>query len=122
MTSRRRRWIIALAVLGGLHLATWLHGPSVYRRDFEREVRDKYEEARLYLERLPADSPRRETQSLNEGGPTAHVGWCLPVLPGLLLVQCGYSVAGLNARSGKRLVLYHGLGTVVLLDMWEWIS
>jgi hypothetical protein len=119
--SRRRKYVLG-AVGIALYGATWVGGPPTYVRNFNSEVEDQYMAAQRFLERLPADSRLRESHALRNGAPEAVVRWCVAVLPGVLLAHSSYSVAQLNGRVGMRLVLYYGFGTVVLCDMWEWIS
>ena len=50
------------------------------------------------------------------------VNWCIPLLPGILLADSYEVLSPLNARGTAKLVLYYGLASVVICELWGWIS
>lgn len=59
---------------------------------------------------------------LREEGPTTGVNWCIPLLPGVLLAD-SYEVLGpLHGRGMAKIVFYYGVGSVVICELWGWIS
>ena len=52
------------------------------------------------------------------GGPTSHVYWCFPLLPGVLLVDSDYCVGPMYAGGGVKVVLYYGIGSTEALHIF----
>jgi hypothetical protein len=50
-------------------------------------------------------------------GYSAHVDWCFPVLPGLLVADSGYTIGPKHADDGIKIVLFYGIGSVEIVRL-----
>jgi hypothetical protein len=89
----RRKWLIAVVLLL-LYVVTWVGGWITHARDLDARAK-----------RVTAYS--------------AHVDWCFPVLPGLLVTDSGYTIAPKHAESGIKVVLFYGIGSVEIVRLVE---
>jgi hypothetical protein len=59
---------------------------------------------------------------LREGGPEAGVNWAVPLLPGVLLADSSEVFGPLNGHGGAKVLLYYAGGTIVVCELWGWLS
>jgi hypothetical protein len=126
MAGKTKRRIIAF--LAVLYAATWLGGWITYSTDTKARARQTYANAQK-RDREMADFYQREglkaydtSDHLFKEVPRAGVSWCVPLLPGVLLADSGYSIGPLWGRGGVYIVLYYGVGTVEIFWLAGWIS
>jgi hypothetical protein len=122
--KRRRRAFWAIVVL--LYAATWIGGWITHARDLRASAQARYQRAqernREWMANEPAGEELPTYLQMWEGGPATGVNWCIPLLPSVLLAD-SYEVLGpLNGRGMVKLVFYYGVGSVVICDLWGWIS
>jgi hypothetical protein len=122
--KRRRRFLWGFVVL--LYAVTWVGGWITHARDLEFSARARYQvgqelNAEYEAHRL-ADAQKPYYIELTEGGPDTGVNWCIPLLPGVLLVD-SYEVLGpLAARDTAKIVVYYGFGSFEVCDLWGWYA
>jgi hypothetical protein len=121
---RQYRWWYIVAAL---YLLTWLggwiahaHELRVFSDDYWSYLDGKLQVAMVEQRKQRDEFPR--TYQVYESGPRSWVRWCLPILPGILLVDSGYSVGPLHARAGIKLVVYYGVGSSELCMLAGWVS
>ena len=117
---RRRYWLIAAL----LYAVTWAGGWYFHVLEISGEADTRYETAEMQNDQL-AHSPPHEgdaTIRLRSGGPYSCVSWCVPLLPGFLLVESDYVVGPVYGEGGVKLILFYGIGTETLFNFWGWKS
>jgi hypothetical protein len=119
---RRTLWVVLLL----LYAATWVGGWITHARDLEASAWAKYRRAQErnaeWLADEPAGSEVPISLRLFEGGPATGVNWCIPILPGVLIAD-SYEVLGpLNGRGMVKIVVYYGPHSVVVCELFGWIS
>jgi hypothetical protein len=114
-----------MAVLA-LYVVTGIGGSLCHSRDLEASAWENYRElerrnaAALAAARAEGDEPF--LMELYEGGPVTGVNWCVPVLPGILLVD-SYSACGpMGGRGTAKVVAYYGTGSMIVCELWGWMS
>ncbi len=109
-----------------LYLFTWVGGWIVASRQIKSEATAIYEKGlKVYFERVLYYEKRGSiTHRLpyNPAGPTASVKWCVPLLPGILLMDSGYCIGPLWAKSGTKIVFFYGFGCIELVYLYTWFS
>jgi hypothetical protein len=115
--ARRRRKRIFERVVVLLYLITWIGGWSSHARQLRANADASYRNLVLQTEgkRVPFNSRP------HAGGPITGI-WCVPVLPGVLLVESGTSIAPLSGSGGLKLVLYYGFGSSELCWFYVWLA
>jgi hypothetical protein len=73
------------------------------------------EEAKQEARRQRGLEPPSRSQHLDNLRPKYRIAWCVPVLPGILLVDSSYSLEQRLISSGTKLVFYYGIGSY---DLW----
>ncbi len=123
--SKRKR-TIAIVVLS-LYLFTWSGGWLFYARDLGEEMSNTYERVkqekirRMEEYRAAGEDPGFFTMNLvYEDGPQWQVGWCVPLLPGILLVDSAASCGPLSGGGHRQFVFFYGYGTTVLCNRDTW--
>jgi hypothetical protein len=116
----RRRSLVAVVLL--LYAVTWVGGWASHAAEMKdqtekgyRRLREKYEWAERYYSARGETVPT--TMRAHEGGPSWGAAWCVPVLPGVLLAWSHSSIGPLYGSAGLRLVVWYGLGSVVVTDV-----
>ena len=105
-----------------LYAVTWVGGWITHARDLESSARATYQRGQELNAEWPADGPVESHIELREGGPATGVNWCIPLLPGVLLVD-SYEVLGpLAARDTGKIVIYYGIGSFEVCDLWGWYA
>jgi hypothetical protein len=119
------RWALWLTVVL-LYAATWLGGRSSHARDLETAAWAKHRRAQeRNAEELAQEPPGSEVPvylRLREGGPVTSLNWCIPLLPGVLLVDSDEVIGPLYGRGGVKIVLYYGTGSWVVCHLYGWIA
>jgi hypothetical protein len=115
MPRYKRRFWLRAGFLLVLYLVTWVGGWAAHAWDLEAEAQRIW--AELNRQRFLADFT-----VLREGGPRTHVDWCFPVLPGLLVAKSWYSVSPGSERGGVKLVLFFGIGSAELMEIYRWCA
>jgi hypothetical protein len=119
---RRALWLVLFL----LYAATWVGGWITHARDLETSAWAKYGRAQQrkaeWLADAPAGSEVPIYHQVFEGGPATGVNWVVPLLPGVLLADSYEVVGPLNGRGTVKIVLYYGTGSVVLCELYGWIS
>jgi len=122
---RKREWLL-VTVLSGCYLATWIGGWVSHAREIETRAWRTWNDAtsrNREMERLAAASqPHHGPIELCKGGPHTGVGWCFPILPGVLVADSYYTVGPLWAAGGVKLVLFYGFGSTELVTIFGWVS
>lgn len=119
--QRRKRLVWGLVLL--LYVVTWVGGWYTHARELEASAQARYrlmQERNADLQALEPDAPIYAR--LREGGPATGVKWAVPLLPGVLLADSYVVLAPLSGRGTVKLLLYYGGGTVVVCELWGWIS
>ncbi len=121
-----RRKIIGILVL--LYAVTWVGGWITHAIEIKANAQRMYTDAQE-RDREMAELYRNKglgtydaSDHLSKNGPHAGVSWCVPILPGILLLDSWYVIGPLWGKGGVKLVLYYGLGTKELVCLWGWIS
>jgi hypothetical protein len=114
-------------LIATLYLLTWIGGWISHARQLQTDsdARWKYLHRRLYEDDLEQGKKVDEavlSHYVHPEGPTSWVSWCVPILPGLLLADSGYTVGPLSGRGGGKLVLYYGFGSIELCTLWGWAA
>jgi len=118
----RSPWPRRLTILG-FYLVTWVGGCTSFSRDFNDQAQASYRSALLRKTQLIAAGQEiRVWDEVREGGPYVRVNWCIPLLPGVLLLDADRAIGPLNGKGGARIVLYNGWRTFEALELWGWIS
>jgi hypothetical protein len=121
---RKRQRFLRLLILG-LYLVTWVGGWTTYAHDLEAKAWADYRAMQKLNVVYAANFPDDEQQvwcRLHDDGPRVGVDWCVPLLPGVLLANSYSSIGPMGGRGGGKIVLYYGTGTVVLCNLWGWLS
>lgn len=125
-TSMRKRSWRCWLVIAALYGLTWIGGSIFHQRMLAAQAQQLYDKARArelevaeWNMREGSTPPRRVTR---DGGPIAKVKWCLPILPGVLVVDSYYVIGPLFGKGGVSLVIYYGLGSREFLPIWGWRS
>jgi hypothetical protein len=121
-TRRRLFWVIVML----LYAATWIDGWKTHARDLKASAQAQYQRAQERNSEWKAEEPAGAELpiylQLRDGGPATGVNWCIPLLPGVLLAD-SYEVLGpLKGRGMVKIVFYYGTGSVVICDLWGWIT
>jgi hypothetical protein len=123
MLKRKRFWAY---VLVPLYAVTWAGGWNSHARQVQHRAERGYQAAQQFNEELEAQSRKDGTPyhhiELRKGGPTSHVYWCAPVLPGVLLADSDYCVGPLHAGGGLKIVLWYGFGSWEIWTPWCWLA
>jgi len=122
----RRKRLLAY-ILVALYLVTWVGGWISYTRHVRDETEARWQKGVQRSNDLEADFAKMGDElpifhRVFTEGPHRYVHWCLPVLPGILLTDSGYSIGPHMGRGGNYLVLYYGFGCVELWWLGGWIS
>jgi hypothetical protein len=121
----RRKWLIAIAVFAA-YLATWIGGWQSHSKELEARAQRYWMEASAKNSEMTRIArgygQEYEPIELSEGGARAHVDWCVPVLPGVLIADSSYIVGPLYGRGGYKVVVFYGLGSAELFTLSGWIS
>jgi hypothetical protein len=123
-SMRQRKWFLPLLILG-LYAVTWVGGWITHAHDLEASALDQYRWVQQRNAERAANSTDAEPPvllELHKGGPSTGVNWCVPLLPGILLADSYSSIGPLGGNGGGKIVLYYGTGTVVLCNLWGWMS
>ena len=111
-----------------LYAITWIGGWITHARDMQCYVRRMYDNAQL-RDREKAELLQKAGLTVEDtahkylkDGPKSGVDWCIPILPGVLLLNSWYVVGPLWGKGGVKVVLYYGLGTKEIAYLWGWIS
>jgi hypothetical protein len=120
--KRILKWVILL-----LYAVTWVGGWISHARQLRAETEARYRAVAREFQAFEAAARRagREVPSsarVNENGPTSGVAWCVPILPGVLLTESGSSIGPLSGSGSVKLVLYYGVGSVVLSSWTTWLA
>lgn len=121
---RKIKWTVIV-----LYLATWVGGWITHSLAVKSDARRMWEEAHERRRRMTEAYqkeglalPPSTSDPLLEGGPHAGVNWCVPLLPGVLLLDSSYVVAPLWGEGGVKVVLYYGFGTKEIAHVTGWRS
>jgi hypothetical protein len=120
--GRLKRNRVCVGLLVVLYVGTWIGGWGSHARQLRDHAEGRYRAAEKLNRELAADPARPAPIDLHEGGPTAEVAWCLPVLPGVLLAYSGYSAGPLFGRGGVKVVLYYGFGSAEVCTLCGWVA
>ena len=86
---------------------------------YERVKQEKIRRMEEY--RAAGEDPGFFTMNLvYEDGPQWQVGWCVPLLPGILLVDSAASCGPLSGGGHRQFVFFYGYGTTVLCNRDTW--
>jgi hypothetical protein len=122
--KRRRRIVWAVVLL--LYAVTWVGGWITHAHDLQASARAGYQRVQEYQSEWTASKPAGKELPiylrLLEGGPATGVKWCVPLLPGVLLADSLSSLGPLLGHGGGKIVLYYGVGSVVVCDLWGWMA
>jgi len=119
MTKRKK---LIACILVPLYLGTWIGGWISHAHDLRGRAEIDYRWfERRNLERQ-ADGLDYHPIRLNPDGPSSSVNWCIPVLPGVLLVDSEISSGPMAARGGVKIVLYYGVGSMELCTLVGWMT
>ena len=120
------RKAIQFLILGAIYLATWIGGWISHASEMHAEASISYSAAERYNLEFKAQALARGQEPfafrLHEGGPRTGVIWCIPVLPGVLLADSYRSIGPLGGKGTVKIVLYYGFGSLIICDLWGWIS
>jgi hypothetical protein len=109
-----------------LYAVTWVGGWISHARDLESSTWAGYQRVQKLNAEWQAhglgDAERPYRIKLREGGPRTGVNWCLPLLPGVLLVDSYYELGPLAARDTGKIVVYYGIGSFEVCDLWGWYA
>lgn len=122
--SRRRK---ILLVVGLLYVVTWIGGWRSHRYEISAEAHTRYQQAQDKNRASAQDASTAATDEstlirLRDGGPVSGVDWCVPLLPGVLLANSHYIVGPLYGKGTTKLVVFYGLGSKTLWELWGWIA
>jgi hypothetical protein len=122
---KHHKWKLRLTVLI-LYAVTWAGGWMTHARNMNDSAWEKYRLQQAYnaecMARAPAGTEVPFPAQLREGGPKTGVKWCLPVLPGVLLAD-SYEILGpLNERGMVKIVFYYGVDSVIVCELWGWLT
>ncbi len=120
---RRKRILWGLILL--LYVVTWVGGWYTHARDMKASAQVAYRLAQERNAEQQRQEPGRELPHyarLLEGGPKTGVNWAVPILPGVLLADSYQVIGPQYARGMVKIVLYYGVGTVVVCELWGWIA
>lgn len=106
-----------LVVIAGLYVVTWIGGWIVYPRDMSRRALAQHADGVAMQKQLIAEHPEdavrlRDHSPVFRDGPRTTFRWCVPILPGILLVSSDYLIGPLWGNGGLRIVVFYGFGTV----------
>jgi len=111
----RNRLLLVVGVFAVLYVATWVGGARGYRRDFEKFAAEAHrylvEEDKKWEKIGAAGGMRPHMKLASPTGPHTKVEWCMPLFPGLLLVNSSYSAGPLWGEGGTKLIWYNGFRT-----------
>src|SRR5262245_20327381 len=122
--ERRRRLLWGFVLL--LYAVTWCGGWITHARDLESSARARYQRGQElsaeWQARGPVDAQKPYYIKLREGGPDTGINWCIPLLPGVLLVDSYEELGPLAARDTGKIVIYYGIGSFEVCELWGWIA
>lgn len=120
----RKRLIACVIVL--LYLVTWVGGWVSHARQLQQRAEESYRRAERTNEEEEAAARREGVKpyliELRKGGPTSHVWWCVPVLPGVLLADSDSCEGPRIAGGGAKIVFYYGFGSTELCTLVGWMA
>jgi hypothetical protein len=113
MTGKRKFLFITVFVL---YIITWVRGWMSHANYVEREAVRRYD----LFSRAWNGQPIDESQPIvpSDHGSLCRVNWAVPLLPGVLLVYDMINGPVKRSSEGK-VVIYYGIGSFVLADLWK---
>lgn len=121
--SKKKR--IVLAVVVTLYLITWIGGKIVFTREITADAWLGWRQVKAYDEKVARDDAAKgithDPIGLNPDGPTIKVNWCIPLLPGILVVSSESELGGFMGQGGTDIRFYYGSGTyrIFILSHWQ---
>lgn len=118
------RLLIAVTIA---YLLTWIGGGYAHHREISHLASRLYARAEasnrnlVELDRLNGGTKTSPIE-LRSGGPKVVVNWCVPLLPGMLITDSEYAIGPLYAKGSKKLVLYFGVGSIMLWEADVWMA
>ena len=82
---------------------------------------DKQEKMEAFYEEMNLGDYERPARVL-EDGPKSRVQWCIPILPGIALLNSSYVIGPLWGRGSAKIVFWYGFDSKVLVELGGWIS
>jgi hypothetical protein len=123
---RKLRAKVIAGVVTVLYLVTWFGGCERYSLDLRAKDHDWYhaceERNAKSIQEAALTGEGPYLIELYPEGPQTRVNWCVPVLPGLLLVDSDSVIGPMAGNGGAKLVLYYGAGTRKLALLWGWMA
>jgi hypothetical protein len=104
-----------------LYAVTWVGGWITHARDLESSAWAGFQRGQELNAERQAHGLADHIE-LREGGPNTGVNWCIPLLPGVLLVDSYYELGPLAARDTGKIVIYYGIGSFEVCDLWGWYA
>jgi hypothetical protein len=111
MISKKRKWVTMAMVLAALYVATWIGGWRSQQTQINGRAWETWHSADQQYQSMMQIAPEEgwENYRPDPGGPVVHM-WCVPVLPGMLLVR--YSYEAVDEVSGTKIVIHYGTGSL----------
>lgn len=121
---KHRAKIISIIIVA--YLVTWIGGWYAHQREMSALAQRLYKGAEAnnaqQIEWEREGRGKAMPIKLLPGGPKAGVNWCFPLLPGVLVVNSSYVVGPIFGKGTTKIVLFYGLGSITLVELWGWIS
>jgi len=121
----KRKKLLA-CILVPLYVSTWIGGWISHAQELRARAQTQYNSFEQLNREMNAGSggaaTDRDHVKLRKGGPATYVDWCIPVLPGVLLVDSGSTFGPDCGWGGLKIVLYYGFGSKELCTLVGWIS
>jgi hypothetical protein len=120
--QKRLTW----AFIAALYLVTWVGGCVQHSHDLESASWDRCRAAERsnlrQSEQAKVEGQMPHLVELRKDGPATNVNWCIPLLPGVLLIDSDSVIGPLCGNGGAKIVLYYGTGSLELGSLWRWMA
>lgn len=100
-----RKPLLLLGVLTFLYGATWVGGWLSHSAAIQAQARHWSANANVH-----------------PGGPRFGVNWCVPVVPGVVLVDSYCDVGPMNGCGGEKVVVWYGFGSWEVMTLSGWTT
>src|SRR5688500_7844468 len=119
---RTIRGLMAMTGVIAVYVVTWIGGYLAHGRvvGMVRVLTYKqFAYRNSEAEAIEAESGFKEFGAkIHDGGPRTGIAWCIPVLPGVLLVNSYRSVGPLYGSGGTKTVVFYCAGSFTLCELW----
>jgi hypothetical protein len=127
MLEDNQRRLFAWLGIVAMYAITWAGGFADYAHELRAETTFHYELAQKRNTENAQDdllfmNGARFVWQLHGDGPHWGVNWSVPILPGVLLLDSYSSIGPLYGSGSAKIVVYYGVGTVTICELWGWLA